>query len=279
MDFNYNPAMKNKRLTPINIASYIITLLVVVVILLLPTDAKSIWQKLGIIFGFGFTTLFVSSIFLDIGVRLDTRLMKIQDKSRRILSSLGVYIGVPFLCVVFPYLIYLFEGSPLFQYEPWKPLPALSDRPVEISAVGEYSIVVLSESGQYYICEAIGAHSCWRDTFERNSNIIEGGDPVITTTPPTKKPPKESVSMVGVLFHDKGIPVRRYYAILEDGSIWQREERDGSFDAGFGLGFFYMLGIIPGTGALLTVYLGAGISVATRRKIKSDADVNNEPVF
>jgi hypothetical protein len=57
---------------------------------------------------------------------------------------------------------------------------------------------------------------------------------------------------------------RTYYAALQDGSVWTRQQNNNTYDAGFASGLFLMIAIIPALFGLIVIYVSAGMSAVSR---------------
>lgn len=263
--------MNNLRRFPLLVLSAVSILVCLgafVVIWSLSVDAKTIAEKIQSSLTLGLPSALVLIVLLWLGAGVDHLLARIQNKSRRLWASLGVYLFGPFtLCIALPALIILLFSNSLFPEKGWQELPAPPSRAVEIASAGESSLTVRTGSGEFYYCWVVTPQDCWQATDKPEERTIQNsmGDLEETSNAPASDPPGEVASRMSVTYFDMGVQVFVHYAALSDGSVWYIEENADDYETGFATGLFLTLAVIPAVSGLLVIYLGAGISALSHR--------------
>jgi hypothetical protein len=211
-------------------------------------------------------------IFLAwLGTGVDIFFTRIKDVKSRRLVSLAVYLGSLLLCIVLPaaVILYIYLTPPV--ESGWQKLSPFPETPVQISALGKASVVIKSNSGNYYLCIVKETSSCWRQQSEPSSHMLEnyGGELHDPISPPEVDPPGEVVAVQSVLYNQGATMIESHYAILTDGTVWylNREVNNGTASFEIGLALTLFLPIIIG---MIMILLGAGLNAFSRHLAKKD---------
>jgi hypothetical protein len=239
-----------------------------IVVFFLSVDAKTFGEKAQSALTLGLPSAIVLIFLLWLGAGIDHLLARIAGKSARLWVSLGTYLFAPgLLCIGLPALIIVLFSASLFPQQGWQELPAPPSPAVEVSAAGESSAIIRTDSGEYLYCWVITPEDCWQSADAPQERTIQNsmGDLKETANPPASDPPGEIASRISVTYYDMGVEVFVHYAALRDGSIWYLEENADDYETGFATGLFLSLALIPAISGLLVIYLGAGVSALSRR--------------
>lgn len=263
--------MNNPRRLPLIILSAVSLLVCLgafAAIWILSVDAKTIPEKIQSSLTLGLPSALALIVLVWLGAGVDHLLARIQDKSKRLWASLGIYLFGPFtLCIALPALIIVVFSNSLFPEKGWQEFPAPPSPAVEIVSAGESSVVIRTESGGYFYCWVIAPDNCWEPAEEPGQRTLQNsmGDLKETTNPPASDPPGETISRISVTYFDTGVQVFVHYVVLSDGSVWHIEENADEYETGFATGLFLSLAVIPAMSGILVIYLGAGVSALARR--------------
>jgi len=226
---------------------------------------KDLGKKFEMTLGQGLWVALFAIILIWIGTGLDFGLSRIKKRVVRIYVSLLIYLTPSVLCGLAALFILLVNGS-LAPSTGWKELPAPPTVPVQVAAVGESSIYILTESGNYFYCGIKTPSSCWEPVDEPDERIVQNdaGTLVETFASPSSDPAGDVLSMVGVEYNDFGVEGQVHYAVLADGTVQYLEKNGGKAASDFGSGLFLTIIVLPGLLALCGIYFGAGTSALSR---------------
>ncbi len=257
--------------------SFFVCLCATGLVFILSVDAHTAQEKTRSVLTLGLPFALALILLLWFGAGIDFLLSRIKDRSRRRGISVAAYLLLPIgLCVGVPALvaalIYGSMGSPIG----WKQLPAMPETPAEVAAADELSVIVRTDTGDYYSCVVSSPSTCWETAIAPEKSMTGRGTQI--STPPYTEPPGEVVSMLGLSYMDMGVEGQVHYALLEDGSVWVLQKDANKYEAGFATGLFLTIALIPAAAGLLVIYLGAGISALARwvANLNSGGEITKE---
>ena len=259
--------MKIKRLLPV-IVLFLLSLAVLIItpaILYFTSEyPKDPALKLSMNLRQGLSLAAFILVPLWIGAGADALLARIKDGLKRRVASLAFYLGAFFICIALPILsIFIIYGS-FSVGDSWKQLPAPPETPVAVAAGSRSSVVIETESGNYYYC-IVDNDLCWQPENKPASPVIGGEDysTQATGNMPQSAPPGKIVSMLGIAYSNGPSKSESHYAILENGTIWYLNREVNNYAGGFiaGLAAIVIVPFVIGSAILIA---GTGISAFTR---------------